>query len=196
MKPLNTLYFLPIILFAASAGLLLAGCSTTVATLNPSPQKPVCERESSALVIWETQWRQNQKDIAEREFAAETGLRQFLVQSGCFAHSELRRINMNDLEPLKGSVDTFDKVISITVREIGPIVMLFSTDGMIEGGTEVVLNITEYALPDFNSKRQFSVNWFSGGAFVIKGVESLPNDMQEALRIGMKPDGGSSGRSF
>ncbi len=188
MKVLKRWCFSSMVLFAASACLILAGCSTTVATLNPSPQQPVCERKSSALVLWGAQWRQNQKDIAEREFAAETGLRQFLVQSGCFAHSALRRMNTHDLEALKGSYGGFDKVISITVREIGPIVMLFSTDGMIEGGTEVVLNITEYALPELNPKRQFVVNWFNGGAFVIKGVESLPNDMQEALRIGMKPD--------
>ena len=188
MKTLNRWYFSPVMLFAAGACLLLAGCSTTVATLNPSPQKPVCERGSNALVLWETQWRQNQKDIAEREFAAETGLRQFLVQSGCFAHAEVRRMNTHDLKPLKGSDGRFDKVISITVREIGPIVMLFSTDGMIEGGTEVVFDITEYALPELNPKRQFAVNWFNGGALVIKGVESLPNDMQEALGIGMKPD--------
>jgi hypothetical protein len=181
---------LPVIIFAASANLLLAGCSATVATLNPSPQKPVCERTSNALVLWETQWRQDQKDSAEREFAAETGLRQFLVHSGCFAHSELRRMNSNNLESLKGSHERFDKVIAITVRELGPIVMLFSTDGMIEGGTEVVLNITEYSPPELNPKRQFAVNWFNGGSFVIKGVESLPNDMQEALRAGMKPDGG------
>ena len=69
------------------------------------------------------------------------------------------------------------QVISITAREIGSIVMLFSTDGVIDSGTEVVLNITEYALPELNPKRQFAVNWFNGGAFVIKGVESLPNDM-------------------
>jgi len=189
MKTPKRLYFLPIIIFAASACFLMAGCSATVATLNPSPQKPVCERTSSALVLWDTQWRQDQKDIAEREFAAETGLRQFLVHSGCFAHSELRRMNINDLGPLKGSDDRFDKVIVISVREIGPIVMLFSAEGMIEGGTEVVLNITEYAPPELNPKRQFTVNWFNGGGFVIKGVESLPNDMQEALRAGMKPDG-------
>jgi len=189
MKALKKRPFSLIILFAASACCFMAGCSATVATLNPSPQKPVCERASSALVLWDTQWRQNQKDIAEREFAAETGLRQFLVQSGCFAHSELRRMKINKLDTLKGQDNRFDKVIAITVREIGPIVMLFSTDGMIEGGTEVVLNITEYAQPELNPKRQFAVNWFNGGGFVIKGVESLPNDMQEALRAGMKPDG-------
>ena len=158
MKTLKRLHFLPIILFAASASLLLAGCSTTVATLNPSPQKPVCERTSNALVLWDTQWRQNQKDITEREFAAETGLRQFLVHSGCFAHSELRRMNINDFGSLKGSDDRFDKVIAITVREIGPIVMLFSTDGIIEGGTEVVLNVAEYAQSELSPKRQFTVN--------------------------------------
>ena len=99
-------------------------------------------------------------------------------------------MSINDLLTAKSPEGRFDKVIAITVREIGPIVMLFSTDGLIEGGTEVVLNISEYALPELNPKRQFTVNWFNGGAYVIKGVETLPNDMQEALRAGMKPDGG------
>ena len=190
MKILGKVYSSLNFSFAVSMCLLLAGCSATVVTLHPSPQKPVCERASSALVLWDTQWRQDQKDIAEREFAAETGLRQFFVQSGCFVHAELRRMSINDLLTAKSPEGRFDKVIAITVREIGPIVMLFSTDGLIEGGTEVVLNISEYALPELNPKRQFTVNWFNGGAYVIKGVETLPNDMQEALRAGMKPDGG------
>ena len=175
--------------FGMGAVLFLVGCSTTVATLTPAQQQPVCESAASTLVLWDTQWRPDQKDIAEREFAAEKGLQQFFVHSGCFAHTELQRMKLDELGVRQGVGREFDKLVTITVREIGPWLMLFSNEGMIEGGTEVVLNIAEYARPAWALRRQFDVHWFNGGRFVIKGVESLPNDMQEALRVGLMPGG-------
>jgi hypothetical protein len=173
----------------------LAGCVSTAITLNPAPQAPVCDRSATALVLWAPEWRPDQKDVAEREVAAAAGLNNFLGSSGCFAHSELRRIP--DLGPTTVSAQAasaagrFTRIVVIAVRELGPVVKLLSSAALVEGGTEVVLQITAYSVPGVTQPREFTVHWRSGGPGVVKGVASLPGDMQAALVAGLQPSAGA-----
>lgn len=52
----------------------------------------------------------------------------------------------------------------------------------MEGGTEVVLQVSVYSLPGVSLSREFTVHWKNGGPGIIKGVGSPPEDMQAALR--------------
>ncbi|PKN26494.1 MAG: hypothetical protein CVU65_05445 [Deltaproteobacteria bacterium HGW-Deltaproteobacteria-22] len=170
---------------------VLAGCASTTITLNPSPQTPVCERTATSLVLWAPQWRPDQKDTLAREKAAATGLKNFFGSSGCFSRTELRRIP--SLSPtavaahVAKNAGQFTRVVVIAVRELGPVVKLLSSFLLVEGGTEVVLRITTYSAPGLGQPREFTVHWRNGGPGVIKGVASLPRDMQAALRAGLKP---------
>ena len=172
-------------------GALLAGCASTTITLNPSPQAPVCERPAAALVLWAPQWRADQKDAGERELAAATGLKNFLGSSGCFARSELRRIP--DLSPATVSTQVslaagqFTQVVAIGVRELGPVVRLLSSAALVEGGTEVVLQVIAYPVPGSAPPREFTVHWRNGGPGVVKGVAGLSGDMQAAPLAGLQP---------
>lgn len=65
-------------------------------------------------------------------------------------------------------------MIVITLGELGPVVKLVSSLALIDGGTDVVLQVTEYALPEEIQTRTFTVHWQNGGPGVIKGVRSLP----------------------
>ena len=67
------------------------------------------------------------------------------------------------------------------MRELGPVVKLFASPGMIEGGTKVVLDVAAYHPQTATPLRRFTVQWSYGGVGVIKGVASLPQDMQAAL---------------
>lgn len=171
----------------------LAGCATTTVHVTPPPQTPVCDRERSALVLWTPQRRPNQKDVPKREAAAEIGLKEFLQASGCFKSSELRRLP--NITPAGVGAETtstngrFDKVITLTLRELGPVVKLLSTFALVEGGTEVLFQVAEYLLPEKVQTRTFTVHWQNGGPGVIKGVASLPQDMQAALIMGLQPSG-------
>lgn len=173
------------------ATFLLYGCASTTVTLQPTPQAPVCDSAASALVLWAPQWRPDQKDVANRDGAASTGLDNFLGQSGCFASAELRRVA--NLTPssvgaqLRGASRTYAKVVGIEVRELGPIVKLLSSAAIVEGGTEVVLRVAEYSQDSGAELREFTVHWQNGGAGVIKGVASLSSDIQAALSAGLKP---------
>lgn len=170
---------------------VLAGCASTQVMLAPSPQAPVCEPASTALVLWAPQWRTNQKDAPQRELAAQTGLRNFLAHSGCFARSELRRIP--DLRKTTISIHAaeatsqYKRVLVVGVLELGPVIRLLSSPALVEGGTEVVLQIQEYAGSEVAQVREFTVHYQNGGPGVVKGVAGLPDDMQATLAAGLQP---------
>lgn len=170
---------------------LLAGCASTTVTLNPLPQAAVCDSAIAALVLWSPQWRPNQKDVPAREAAAQVGLQNFLAHSGCFSQAELRRTTDLSLASVKSHIaqatPPFGRVVVIAVRELGPVVKLLSSAAIVDGGTEVLLHVTAYSPPEFTQPREFTVHWEHGGHGVIKGVASLPADMQAALVAGLQP---------
>ena len=176
---------------ALLCGVLLAGCASTAITLSPSPQAPVCERSATALVLWAPEWRPDQKDVVAREVAAATGLKNFLGSSGCFARSELRRIPDLSQTTVSAQVTSaagqFSRVVVIGVRELGPVVKLLSSAALVEGGTEVALQIATYSAPGVAQPREFKVHWRNGGPGVVKGVAGLPGDMEAALLAGLQP---------
>jgi hypothetical protein len=182
---------LPTYLFVLLCSLALYGCASTAVTLTPSPQAPLCESTTTALVLWTPEWRPDQKDVNEREVAAATGLNNFFAQSGCFADFEIRRIPRYDAKDVSTLVSStsgrFSRAILIVISELGPVVKLLSSPALIEGGTEVDLHVTAYSLPATASPREFSVHWRHGGPGVVKGVDSLPVDMQAALKAGLQP---------
>jgi hypothetical protein len=170
---------------------LLSGCASTTTTLTPSPQAPVCDSTAAALILWAPQWRPDQKDLAPREEAAATGLTSFLAGSGCFARSELRRVpdiskTLVDAQAA-AAVGQFTQVVVVGVRELGPVVKLLSSAALVEGGTEVILQVASRSVPGSNQSREFTVHWRNGGPGVVKGVASLPADMQAALAAGLQP---------
>jgi hypothetical protein len=178
-------------LFILLCSLALSGCASTAVTLTPSPQAPLCESTTTALVLWTPEWRPDQKDVNEREVATATGLKNFFAQSGCFADVEIRRIPRYDAKDVSALVSStsgrFSRAILIVIRELGPVVKLLSSPALIEGSTEVDLQVTAYSLPAIAPPREFSVHWRNGGPGVVKGVDSLPADMQAALTAGLQP---------
>lgn len=179
------------VLTVGLCSVLLAACASTNLTLSPSPQAPVCDRSNSALVLWAPQWRPDQKDVAAREESAASGLSSFFASSGCFARTELRRVS--SLSPsavnteLAASGGQFNAVVTIAIRELGPVVKLLSSALLVEGGTEAVLQVTARQLQPSSQPREFTVHWRHGGPGVVKGVASLPDDMSAALRSGLQP---------
>jgi hypothetical protein len=134
-----------------------------------------------ALIVWDTRWRPDQKEPAKREAMAEQGIRQFAARSGCYAYVRVER------GPPSMRVADVDRVVAITVRELGPVLELFSSLALVDGGTEVTLDIVSFVPGRANSRESFSVHWKNGGHGVVKGVASLPDDMQSALAAALRP---------
>lgn len=177
-------------LVLVEALLVLAGCASTSTQLDPSPQSPVCHHTAHAMVLWTTNWRADQKDVLAREAAASEGITQFFSQSGCFASAHVRHVPQSslslDITTVAGADALYDRLVVLTVRELGPILKIGSSVALVEGGTEVVLDVAEYKLPS-STPRNFSIHWRHGGPGVMKGVASLPQDMRAALTAGMQP---------
>lgn len=176
----------------ALAVIALGACAaTTTVQLAPSPQPPVCQSTANALVLWAPKWRADQKDIAQREAAAAQGIAQFFAKSGCFASATVQRVAEPSAAAVAAALEQararYDGAVVVTVRELGPIVKIGSSAALVEGGTEVVLELAEYKQPVLSARRSFSVTWRDGGPGVIKGVASLPQDIQAALAAGMQP---------
>jgi hypothetical protein len=147
--------------------LALAGCASTKVETTGTAERPLCRPELSALVAWTPAWRPDQKDVAGREAAAQRGIERFFAGSGCFSKTVVRR---------SSAVESgFQRVIFITVRELGPVIRI-GVPYLLAGGTEVVLDIRILDTP-----ADFRVHWKNGGAFVIKGVGTLEQDMVSAL---------------
>ncbi|MBA3067311.1 MAG: hypothetical protein FP825_02380 [Hyphomonas sp.] len=169
----------------------VGGCaSTTTAELYPSPQEPVCADSATALILWTPAWRADQKDVPAREAAAAEGLDQFFANSGCFRSVSLERLPQTASEAAQTAAAEAarrnETVVLIAVRELGPTVEIGATLALVEGATEVVLEVSEFA-PGKADPRTFTVHWRSGGPGVVKGVASLPQDMQAALAAGLQP---------
>ena len=140
--------------------------------------------------MWVTRWREDQKDVLDREAAATDGLRQFFENSGCFKSATLQRLPQNLRESVQviafEATGRYEKVVIITVRELGPTVKIGESLALVNGGTEVILEVSEYMQANI-APRTFTVYWRNGGPGVIKGVASLPQDIQAALAAGLQP---------
>ncbi|MGV3527239.1 MAG: hypothetical protein ACO1RX_23690 [Candidatus Sericytochromatia bacterium] len=175
---------------AACMMLVLAGCvATTRVQLSPAPQAPVCDAKAAALVLWAPQWRADQKEPEAREEAAAKGLAQFFAEAACFQTVRVQRQEALTPEAVREALQRADgdyaQVITVGVRELGPVLKIGASPALLEGGTEVKLDIGVYLLPVF-SARAFSVHWQNGGAGVIKGVDSLPQDVRAALAAALQ----------
>ncbi|MBF0244281.1 MAG: hypothetical protein HQL31_03290, partial [Planctomycetes bacterium] len=80
----------------------------------------------TALILWATQWRLDQKDVPEREAVVADGLREFIDNSKCFKSAVLQRLPQNDMGKVGVVVaeakTRYGTIVLITVRELGTIV--------------------------------------------------------------------------
>lgn len=171
--------------------LALSGCaSTTSVQITPAPQEPVCQPAASARVLWVTKWRADQKDVPAREEAVSKGIHLFFDRPGCFASVSVERLPDNAQQAIDALVTGRSRyaeaVVVLAVRELGPTLKIGSSPALVEGGTEVVLDIAEYP-PGRSTPRTFTVWWRDGGPGTVKGVATLPQDLQSALAAGLQP---------
>lgn len=176
--------------------LVLSGCASTHCQISGQALKqPLCQHSdarASALVLWGPKWRPDQKDVPLREAAAQRGIEQFFSSSGCFAKAKIIRktgygksIDLSTTEVRKLAAiytPAANHILFITVRELGPIVKLLSSFALVEGGTEVVLDIQAVSPSTGQTTNSFTVHWQNGGPWVIKGVATLEQDIASALQ--------------
>jgi hypothetical protein len=179
-----------------SLPLLLVGCATTtVETSGAALPHPLCAPSESKLPValyWEPQWRSDQKDPPVREALAKRGIEQFVAEHACLSVTELRRLPAEagipgDGELLQMASKTVakpERVVFVVLRELGPR-LLIGVPVLIEGGTEVVIEVRVLDAASLQVLANFRTRWRNGGKFVIKGIKSLDKDMSAALRAAL-----------
>lgn len=180
---------------ATCLSLALTGCATTkIETTGSTLPQPLCNAASdggSMSVLWGTNWRPDQKEPPQREAAALRGIEAFFASQPCLKQVEIRRIDVSAAAAFPtqlqlaalGSSDRAapDKVVLIMVRELGPKLWI-GLPKLVEGGTEVVLEIKVANAGDTALQADLHTHWQKGGPFYIKGVKTLDQDMQAALQ--------------
>ncbi len=183
--------------------LMLSGCATPRVQLNGQvPLQPLCQgpgERLSALILWGPEWRPDQKDVPLREAAAHRGIERFFATSRCFAEGKvIRRDGRGEAGDLPSpetsalaaaKAHAADRLLVITVHELGPVVKLFSSPALLEGGTEVVLQVRSVSPADGRIDADFTTHWRDGGPWVIKGVATLEDDIACALQEALRPFG-------
>lgn len=86
------------------------------------------------------------------------------------------------------SACTADVVLVVVVRELGPMLRLGSLAALVEGGTEAILDFTACASRPAIPARSFTAHWQNGDPGVVKGVASLPADIESALAASLQPE--------
>lgn len=179
----------------------LTGCATTkIETTGVSMKAPLCQPGGdriSVVSFWQPKWHPDQKEPQLREVAAARGLEEFFASTTCVEKVDIRRLNrqgatdqLSDEELVKlasTSTSGVDRVLLITVRELGP-KLLIGIPVIIEGSTEAVLEIRALDAHNAQSLADLKTHWQNGGTFVIKGVQTLPSDMKSALQAALMPN--------
>ena len=187
---------------AATAAVLLVlpGCASTTVEVTGSPLKaPLCTVGAQALstvVYWSPQWRPDQKEPVLREAAALRGIEDFLHRTSCVAVAGLHRLPSGEAAPSDAELmrsatsasPVTERVVLIVVRELGPRITI-GIPVIVEGGTEVLIDVQVLDPPHSTSLANVRTLWRNGGSFVVKGVNTLDQDMSAALSATLMPRG-------
>jgi hypothetical protein len=193
--------YAPSLVFACLIA-LLAGCAATkVEDSGEAMAAPLCRLEGekiSVLALWSPKWRRDQKEPELREAAALQGLQEFLSTTTCIGSAEVRQLNasqasdrLSDEQLMKiasAASPIPDRVLLIVVHELGP-KLVVGIPNLVEGGTEVVLDIRVIDAHTARPLADLKTHWQNGGKFVITGVKSLPRDMRSALNAALMLEG-------
>jgi hypothetical protein len=178
----------------------LTGCaSTKVETTGATMHEPLCKAGAAkvaTLVYWGPRWRPDQKEPERREAAALHGIESFLTDSECLSRVDVRRLPGGSaaevppdkalLKQASAAAPRADKILVVVVHELGPVLRI-GIPSIVEGGTEVVLELRLFDVPTSTTQANVRTHWSNGGTFVIKGVGSLDRDMGAALAAALAP---------
>jgi len=93
-------------------------------------------------------------------------------------------VDLSDVEALRYAASTggrHDQVILVRLEELGPLVMIYLSPVLWEGGTEVVLRVRVLDANTSALEADITTHWKNGGAFVLKGTKTLGQDLEAAL---------------
>jgi hypothetical protein len=171
-----------------------AYCSVPRVTVHALGSKPpLCRNQmhTGTLVLWGTAWRENQKEPGLRRAIASQAITQFFHSSSCFSNVQVLELagghpslQLSDTEALKFAASlqgSFQKIIFVRIEELGPLIIIYPSPILWEGGTEVALRIRVLNAQTSALETDISIHWKNTGAFILRGTRGLAQDLMSAL---------------
>lgn len=186
-------------LFRFCSALLLAfalgGCtSTTVVQYHAGDSRPVCQEDGTAspvLILWGAAWRKDQHHRAEREAAAERGIRQYFARRDCFPHAYIAGqamgrspLTLSDIDMIRwarGQATPFNMLIQVRVEELDvrtqvqPSLVLWESDSLVQ------LRVRVLDMASMRLHMDRTVHWKNGGGYAVRNTSTLSDDLSSAL---------------
>ena len=173
----------------------LGGCtSTTVVQYHAGESRPVCQEDdniSPVLILWGAAWRKDQHHRAEREAAAERGIRQYFARGDCFRHASIAGqamgrspLTLSDIDMIRwarGQTAPFSTVIQVRVEELDvrtqvqPSLVLWESDSLVQ------LRVRVLDMPSMRLQIDRTVHWKNGGGYAVRNTSTLSDDLSAAL---------------
>ncbi len=182
-------YIYPLLLISS---LIINSCaSTSIIYHKIGSSNSLCKNKST-LVLWGTAWRKDQKEKELREEIASKSLSKYLSSSKCFYNYKLLKeingksaITLSDIEAINFSktLETnYDNIIFIRLEELGPLLNLNLSLVLFDGATEVKLRVRSVDTKTNSLEYDNQSQWKNGGPYVIKGINTLEQDMYDSLK--------------
>lgn len=194
------------LLMSAFSIVVFGGCAATQVTThavgNTMSSTSAMATKQTALILWGTAWRTNQKEVALREGMAGRGITQYFSTAPCFSKVEILKsaagreaVGMSDVEALNFAAAAgkeYGLIILVRVEELGPLIMIHPSPVLWEGGTEVALRVRVLNTRTAALETDTAIHWRNSGPFVLKGTRTLEQDIQAALASVFRPTPGAA----
>lgn len=182
-------------LYSLLAALLLSSCAVTQSSIHAvGGIPPICSNEAkqeSALILWGTVWRTNQKEKQLREEKASQAISQFFKTRSCYEKTTILRtfdgrdpVALSDIELIdiaRSSPDRNDKIVLLRVEELGPLLLFYLSPILWEGGSEAVIRVRVLDVNSGALEHDVDIHRRNTGAFVLRGTTHLEEDLKAAL---------------
>jgi hypothetical protein len=173
----------------------LSGCAVTQSAIHSAGKAPpLCQvqtNQESALVLWGTAWRTDQKEMKLREEKASQAITQFFGSRPCYAKTTLLRklaghepLTLSDIEIIDFAStlpDHYNKIILLRVEELGPLLIFYLSPILWEGGSEAVVRVRVLDVNSGSLESDVNMHRRNTGAFVLRGTKRLEEDLEAAL---------------
>jgi hypothetical protein len=183
--------------------LLTSGCSTIrISTHAAGVKPPICSDQTAhqrVLVLWGCAWRENQKEVPLREGIAARAITRFFNSSPCYESATIAEslsgrdalvLTDGEISQAARSLSgTIQKVVVLRIEELGPIIRLYLSPILWEGGTEIVLRVRILDIETALLESELAIHWTKGGPFVLRGTSALEDDLVAALTSAFQREG-------
>jgi hypothetical protein len=184
------------IIFLCGLYLSMAGCSTVSVSQHMAGTMPdICAGSDTPrriLVLWGAVWRNNQKEAASRKEIADRSITAFFNSRQCDSpatvldswqgRDAMMLTDAEAVEAAKSQPHPIGKIVFVRIEELGPFIKIYLSPILWEGGTNIVMRVRVLDAARQAVEADVTTNWTKGGAFVLRGVTSLDEDLAAALR--------------